>query len=178
MAGELILQSCRTGGWRLCGGVLLGYKSPTNITPQTNGNGCSIFKDGEQNIASTAKRFAGAIRYIAEMAIRSASADTSKPHGFTNQRDGDFSNTGSEVQYRVSPCSQAPKISCVIPPSSSRCFSTKLPMKKGQQVFMAAQAGRRIESNMRAAKNARLLSTDGTFFLCHRYRIPLEYLIQ
>ncbi len=43
---------------------------------------------------------------------------------------------------------------------------------------MAAQAGRRIESNMRAAKNARLLSTDGTFFLCHRDRIPLEYLIQ
>jgi hypothetical protein len=31
---------------------------------------------------------------------------------------------------------------------------------------------------MRAAKNERLLSTDGTFFLCHRDRIPLEYLVQ
>ncbi|MCX6974639.1 MAG: hypothetical protein NTZ94_10160 [Verrucomicrobia bacterium] len=95
-----------------------------------------------------------------------------------NQRDGDFSNTGCEVQYRVSPCSQAPKISRVIHSSSSRCFSTKLPMKKGQHVFMAAQAGRRIESNMSAAKNARPLSTEGTFFLCHKDRIPLEYLVQ
>jgi hypothetical protein len=43
---------------------------------------------------------------------------------------------------------------------------------------MAAKAGRRIESNMRAVKNARLLSTEGTFFLCHRDRISLEYLIQ
>ena len=102
-----------------------------------------------------------------ELALRSNANGLCEPTG-----------SGCEVQYRVSPCSQAPKISCVITPSSSRCFSTKLPMKKGQHVFMAAKAGRRIESNMRAVKNARLLSTEGTFFLCHRDRISLEYLIQ
>ena len=57
-------------------------------------------------------------------------------------------------------------------------FFNKVADEKRQDVFMAAQAGRRIESNMRAVKNARLLSTEGTFFLCHRDRISLEYLIQ
>ena len=57
-------------------------------------------------------------------------------------------------------------------------FFNKVADEKRQHVFMAAQAGRRIESNMRAAKNARPLSSDGTFFLCHWDRISLEYLIQ
>ena len=57
-------------------------------------------------------------------------------------------------------------------------FFNKVADEKRQDVFMAAQAGRRIESNMSAVKNARLLSTEGTFFLCHSDRISLEYLIQ
>ena len=38
----------------------------------------------------------------AEMAIRWASAGTSTTHRFTNQRDGDFSNTGNAGDWRCS----------------------------------------------------------------------------